>query len=317
MTYMILILGFAMLIKGADYFVEGSSNIAKMLKLSPILIGLTLVAFGTSSPEAAVSIRAAMKGSNGIALGNAIGSNLFNISVVVGITAIVNPLRVERETIRKEIPFTLLSTFLLLILIMDIKLQLFHKNQLTRADGLVLLSFFTIFIYYLFELAKNSREKKEEEDVVNISTGKNLLFTIGGLVGIIIGGELVVRSSTQIATDFGISETLIGLTIAAIGTSLPEMITCITAAAKKHSDIAVGNIVGSNIFNILFVLGTSACVTPIQVEEKLFVDVLFMMGYTTILLIFSKTQHKITRAEGILLFLSYVLYIVYSIGLRS
>ncbi|MCT4605836.1 MAG: calcium/sodium antiporter [Marinisporobacter sp.] len=317
MIYILLVIGFILLIKGADYFVEGAVYIAKLLKISPMLIGLTIVAFGTSSPEAAVSIRAAMKGMGGIALGNAIGSNLFNISVVVGITAIVNPLKVERETVRKEIPFTFLSSILLLLLMMDIKLQGFYKNQLTRGDGLVLLSFFIIFMYYLFEVARNNREKNIEEDAVNISMGKKLFFTLGGFVAILVGGELVVRSSTKIATDFGISETLVGLTIAAIGTSLPEMITCITAAAKKHSDLAVGNIVGSNIFNILFVLGTSSIVSPISVEEKLFVDVLFMIGYTSILFIFSKTHHQITRMEGSILFLSYIVYMVYIIWLRS
>lgn len=315
MTYFILILGFAMLIKGADYFVEGSSHIAKILRISPIFVGLTIVAFGTSSPEMAVSIRAAMKGSNGIALGNAIGSNIFNISLVVGITAIINPLRVERETVRKEIPFTLLSSILLLILMMDKRLQSISYNQLSQGDGLVLLSFFAIFMYYLFEVARNSRENNdEEEDMLTTSKAKEIVYVVGGLAAIILGGELVVRSSTRIATQFGMSETLVGLTIAAVGTSLPEMITCITAAAKKHSDIAVGNIVGSNIFNLLFVLGTSSIISPIAVDEKVFTDVLCMIGYTTILLIFSKTQHKVNRIEGMILLVSYVLYTVYIIA---
>ncbi|TCO78000.1 calcium/sodium antiporter [Marinisporobacter balticus] len=312
MTYFILILSFVLLIKGADYFVEGASNIAQILRISPMLVGLTIVAFGTSSPEAAVSIRAAMKGSNGISLGNVIGSNLFNISLIIGITAIIRPLRVEEETVRKEIPFTLLSSILLFILMMDVRLQSIDYNVLSRADGLVLLSFFMIFLYYIFEVARNSREKKEDaQEPVVINTRKNIFYTVVGLVGIILGGELVVRSSKMIAYDFGMSETLVGLTIVAVGTSLPEMITCVTAAVKKHTDIAVGNIIGSNIFNILFVLGTSAVIAPIQVEEKIFADVLFMIGYTTILFIFSKTHHKINRIEGSGLLLSYIFYVMY------
>ncbi|QEK13515.1 calcium/sodium antiporter [Crassaminicella thermophila] len=314
MTYFILILGFVLLIKGADYFVDAASNIASILRISPILIGLTIVAFGTSSPEAAVSIRAAMKGNNGIALGNVIGSNMFNMSLVVGITAFINPLKVEKETVRKEIPFTLLSSVLLLIVMMDIRLQAMSSNQLTRGDGLVLLSFFTIFLYYLFEVARNSKEKNDEEkNPLLRNMRKNIIFTVGGLTAIVLGGELVVKSSKEIAYSLGMSETLVGLSIAAVGTSLPEMITCITAAAKKHSDIAVGNIVGSNIFNILFVLGTSSVISPIYVEEKIFIDVLFMIVYTSILLIFSRTYHKVSRLEGAILFLSYILYAIYII----
>ena len=226
MAYLILILGFAALIKGADYFVEGASGIAKILRLPPILIGLTIVAFGTSAPEAAVSIKAAIDGSSGIALGNIVGSNIFNITLIIGITALIFPLAVERETVKKEIPFALLSSILLFILIQDVSLSNHYENLLTKTDGLVFLCFFAIFLFYLFEVAMHSREKTEEEkNDRSIPVGKNVLSTLGGLTAIIIGGDLVVESSITIANSLGMSETLIGLTIVAGGTSLPELIT--------------------------------------------------------------------------------------------
>ncbi|MDF2548615.1 MAG: sodium:proton exchanger [Anaerosolibacter sp.] len=315
MTYILLIVGFVLLIKGADYFVEGASGIARSLRIPPILIGLTIVAFGTSSPEAAVSIGAAIRGNNGIALGNVIGSNIFNISFVIGITALLNPLKVERETVKKEIPFTLLSSILLLILIGDVILQGYLANEITRADGLVLLAFFSIFMFYLLEVALHSREKNSEEGLEVTKGGivKQIVFSVAGLVAIIFGGEVVVRNSTLIAKQFGMSETLIGLTIVSIGTSLPELITSVVAAMKKQSEIAVGNIVGSNIFNILFILGTSSLITTIPVEPKLFFDMILMVGYTLLLLIFSRTHHKITKAEGVILLLSYIAYMAFII----
>ncbi|MFT9498077.1 calcium/sodium antiporter [Anaerosolibacter sp.] len=315
MAYILLIVGFVLLIKGADYFVEGASGIARALRIPPILIGLTIVAFGTSSPEAAVSIGAAIRGNNGIALGNVIGSNIFNISFVIGITALLNPLQVERETVKKEIPFTLLSSILLLILIGDVMLQGYLANEITRADGLVFLAFFSIFMFYLLEVALHSREKNSEEGLEVTKGGivKQIVFSVAGLVAIIFGGEVVVRNSTLIAKQFGMSETLIGLTIVSIGTSLPELITSVVAAMKKQSEIAVGNIVGSNIFNILFILGTSSLITTIPVEPKLFFDMILMVGYTLLLLIFSRTHHKITKAEGVILLLSYIAYVAFII----
>lgn len=314
MAYLLLLIGFILLIKGADYFVEGASGIAKLLRVPPILIGLTIVAFGTSSPEAAVSIRAAVNGNNGIALGNVVGSNVFNISLIIGITAMLNPLQVERETVRKEIPFTLLASILLLVLVSDTLLQGLAINQITMGDGLVLGCFFLIFMFYLLEVALHSRERDEEMTAFCPKTmGKNVLFTAGGLAAIISGGELVVRSSTTIAKTLGMSETMIGLTIVAVGTSLPELITSVTAAVKKQSEIAVGNIVGSNIFNILFVLGISSAIHPIGVDPKIFFDIRLMILYTAILLIFSRTHHKISRKEGFVLLLSYLFYAVHVI----
>ncbi|MCG1022535.1 calcium/sodium antiporter [Sutcliffiella horikoshii] len=314
MSYLLLVVGFALLIKGADWFVDGASKIAKILRISPLLIGLTIVAFGTSSPEATVSILAALDGSAEVSLGNVIGSNIFNITLVVGLTALLNPLKVESETIRKEIPFTLLGSTVLLVLISDVVLQGFTENLITRSDGLIFLLIFSIFMYYIFEVARNSRDKMEvQEDSEKATWGKNSIRTVIGLAAIIFGGELVVRNSTEIAVSLGMSETLVGLTIVAIGTSLPELVTSIMAAIKKQSEIALGNIVGSNIFNIFFVLGTSSLITPLPVNGKVFVDIGLMLILTVILLVFSRTNYRIGKIEGSFLAVAYVLYLVFII----
>ncbi|WP_102347815.1 calcium/sodium antiporter [Bacillus sp. Marseille-P3661] len=318
MTYILLFIGFALLIKGADFFVEGSSKIATLLHIPPILIGLTIVAFGTSSPEATVSILAAMDGTAGLAIGNVVGSNIFNITFVVGLTAFLNPLKVESETIRKEIPFTLLASFALYFIISDVILQTWNQNLITRSDGLILLLFMSIFMFYIFEVARNSREKVAANPDLRVKQSrgswiKNILFTIGGLAAIIFGGDLVVRNSTEIAYSFGMSETLVGLTIIAVGTSLPELITSVTAALKKQSELALGNIVGSNIFNILFVLGASSIIAPLTVEDKIFFDVKIMIMVTLVLLVFSRTGYRIGKREGVILALCYIAYTVYII----
>jgi cation:H+ antiporter len=317
MNYLILVIGLALLLKGADLFVDGSSKIARMLNVSPLLIGLTIVAFGTSSPEATVSILAALDGSSDISLGNVVGSNIFNITLVVGITAFINPLKVESETVRKEIPFTLLASIALLVLISDVSFQGFNINLLTRADGLIFILFFSIFMYYIFEMALSSR-KNEGSTVEVIPTKgqpwlKNSILTILGLGAIILGGEFVVRSATDIAIRLGMSETLVGLTIVAVGTSLPELITSITAALKKQSEIALGNIVGSCIFNILFVLGISATISPLIVSDKIFSDVSLMIVLTLILLVFSSTNYKIGKREGSFLTIAYIIYMIFII----
>ncbi|WP_164667280.1 calcium/sodium antiporter [Virgibacillus doumboii] len=315
MTYMLLIVGFALLIKGADFFVEGASKIARALHVSPLLIGLTIVAFGTSSPEGTVSIVAALEESAGVSIGNVIGSNIFNITLVVGLTAILNPLSVKRETIRKQIPFTLLASIAFLILISDIRLQSLGENLLTRSDGLIFLLFFAIFLYYLFEVARTSKDEvnDQSEDSKTNSWVKNIALTIGGLAAIIFGGELVVSNATDIAISFGMSETMVGLTIVAVGTSLPELITSVTAAVKKESEIAVGNIVGSNIFNILLVLGSASVISPLAVDSQVFADSLLMILLTGLLLIFSRTSYRVGKTEGMILVAAYVLYMAYVI----
>ncbi|GAB3046760.1 calcium/sodium antiporter [Virgibacillus ainsalahensis] len=314
MTYILLIAGFALLIKGADLFVDGSSNIARLLRIPPILIGLTIVAFGTSSPEATVSIIAALEGSADVSLGNVVGSNIFNLTLVVGVAAFLYPLKVEGETVRKEIPFTLLASGVLFVLMSDIILQGLGSNLLTRSDGLIFLLFLSIFMYYVIEIGLKSRRDTADEAVSeDIKWGKSIVFTLLGLAAIVFGGDLVVDNGTEIAYSLGMSETLVGLTIIAIGTSLPELVTSISAALKKESEIALGNIVGSNIFNILFVLGASAVISPLAVNGKVFMDVMIMIILTVILLVFSRTNFKIGKTEGIILAAIYVIYLVYII----
>lgn len=314
MTYVLLLIGFALLMKGADLFVDGSSNMARLLRVPPILVGLTIVAFGTSAPEATVSITAALKGSADVSLGNVIGSNIFNITLVVGIAAFLHPLKVENETIKKEIPFTILASAALLILINDVALQGFDENLLTRSDGLIFLLFLSIFIYYIFEVAMKSNKGTNKVEIPdNIKWGKSIVFTLIGLAAIIFGGNMVVKNGTEIAYSLGMSETLVGLTIIAIGTSLPEFVTSVTAAWKKETEIALGNIVGSNIFNVLFVLGSASVISPLPVDSKVFIDIAILIFLTVCLLIFSRTKFRIGKTEGLILACGYVLYLIYII----
>ncbi|MYL71370.1 calcium/sodium antiporter [Halobacillus litoralis] len=314
MAYVLLIVGFGLLIKGADLFVDGSSNIARLLRVPPILIGLTIVAFGTSSPEATVSIIAALQGNAEISLGNVVGSNIFNVTLVVGIAAFLYPLMVESETTKKEIPFVLLASGALLVLISDTELQSLSENLLTRSDGIIFLLFLSIFMYYVIEVGLKSRKESTHEAIPpGIKWGKNSLVTLAGLVAIIFGGDLVVDSGTEIAYDLGMSKTLVGLTIIAIGTSLPELVTSISAALKKESGIALGNVVGSNIFNILFVLGASSVISPLSVNGKIFIDVMIMIVLSLLLFLFSRTHYKIGKIEGSILVAMYIIYLVYII----
>lgn len=318
MVYLLLIIGFALLIKGAGYFVDGSSSIARLLHVSPLLIGLTIVAFGTSSPEAVVSIIAALEGSADVAIGNVVGSNIFNITFVVGLTAVLYPLTVQNDTIRKEIPFTLLAGTALLIFISDTFLQHAGINEITRSEGLILLLFFAVFLYYIFEAARKNRSENKtayQQEAPGSKEGltKQLLLTLAGITAIIIGGNLVVRSSTEIAYSFGMSETLVGLTIVALGTSLPELVTSITAALKKQSEIALGNIIGSNIFNIFFVLGATSVITPLAVDSRILLDVVFMILLTIVILVFSRTNYAVGKYEGSVLAAAYVIYLIYII----
>lgn len=319
MVYLFLVLGFLLLIKGADWFVTGASKLARIFAVPPLLVGLTIVAFGTGAPEATVSIIAALEGNPGVTIGNVIGSNIINIAGVVGITAILLPLKVEGQTVRKEIPFTLIASIALLALVADVGVDGEASNMLSRGDGLVLLLFFLIFMYYIIELALNSRDTAMESGVENRSAKseakwkKSSVFTLLGLAAVILGGYWVVESSTDIALRFGMSETLVGLTIVAIGSSLPEFVTSITAALKKYSDLALGNIVGSCIFNILFVLGASSIISPLLIDVKIFTDTVVMILFTVLLLIFSRTGWKVGRAEGIIFVVFYLGYLFYII----
>lgn len=314
MDYFILIIGFLLLIKGADFFVEGSSGIARVFKVPALIIGLTIVAFGTSAPEAAVSISAALKGSNGISLGNILGSNIFNLSMILGVSALLLPMKVQKQSLKKEIPLTLLSALALFILAFDNFWGGEVSEVLSRGDGLILLLLFAVFVYYIIETVRNNRETTtdfEEEEKKHPSIGKLIIYTLGGIAGIIFGGNLVVNSAVNIAKAFGLSETLIGLTIVAIGTSLPELITSAVAAIKKESDIALGNLIGSNIFNVLFVMGISATLSPVIVDPALLVELTLNILLTLIVLLFSLTGRVINRAEGLALSAFYIVYAIY------
>ena len=316
MNYLLLLVGFALLIKGADFFVDGASAIARKLKIPTMLIGLTIVAFGTSAPEAAVSINAALAKSSELAIGNIVGSNIFNILLVVGIAAIIKPINIKKNTILKEFPFMLLATIILYILGNDIMFQGSTSNILTQGDGLIILSVFAVFLYYLVEMAFLSKEANMEnalDDKEEIKIGKSMTWGVLGLGGILFGSDIVVNSSTTIALQLGMSETLVGLTIVAIGTSLPELVTSVVAARKGEGDIAVGNVIGSNLFNILFILGASSVITPVAVEAKILTDIIFLLGITILTYLFAITKKNVSRIEGVMLTLLYIGYTMYII----
>lgn len=314
MSYVLLVIGFIILIKGADFFVDGASSIAKIAKMPTLLIGLTIVAFGTSAPEAAVSINAALKGSNDIAIGNIIGSNIFNLLVAVGLSAMIRPIKVQKTTIIKEYPLSMYSVALLIILSLDNLFAGNDANLLTRGDGLILLLGFGVFMFYLIEMAVLSKEADDEvEEIVKLPLSKSIIFSILGLVGIVFGGDMVVKSATDIALHVGMSETLVGLTIVAVGTSLPELVTSVTAARKGESDIAIGNIIGSGLFNIFFVLGVSATIHPIAVSSKLIFDFIILAIVTVISHVFAYSKKEVDKKEGFALTAMYIAYMVYII----
>lgn len=315
MEYLLLVLGFIFLIKGADLFVEGASSIASKIGVSQMLIGLTIVSFGTSAPEAAVSIGASLNGSNGIALGNILGSNIFNSLFVLGASSMIMSMKVQKDTIKKEIPFVFLANVVLLILMLDKMLTGRSENVLDRGDGLILLSFFAIFLYYLVQMAIKNRKMGEIEENKEelLPTGKSIIFIIVGIIGIFFGGEWVVSSSSKVASTFGLSDELIGLTIVAIGTSLPELVTSVVAAKKGKNDIAVGNVVGSNIFNVLAILGTSVVIHPIKVSAFSIYDTIIVTVVTGILFLYLFFDGKISRKEGVSLTIFYLIYMGYII----
>lgn len=314
MNYILLLIGFILLIKGADFFVSGASSIAKSLKIPTLIIGLTIVAFGTSAPESAVSVTAALSGQNDIAIANVVGSNIFNLLAVIGIAAMINPVNVQKTTIIKEFPFAILASLVLMILSHDTRFQGYSENLLTKADGLMLLALFTIFMYYLVEMAVTSKEEMEvEQGDGKMTIGKSILWSILGVIGIIIGGRMVVDCATNIAISLGMSENLVGLTIVAVGTSLPELVTSIVAARKGESDIAMGNVIGSNLFNIMFVLGISSFINPIAVHPIVFVDMLVMLIATMLAYIFAFTKKRIGKIEGAVLTIVYIAYMIFVI----
>jgi cation:H+ antiporter len=303
-----LVFGFFLLIKGADIFVDGASSTASNFKVSKMLIGLTIVAFGTSAPEFAVSMQALATHKTDMVLGNVIGSCILNTLLILGIAAMINPIKIKDNTVRKELPIALLISTLLAVLMLDIKLNNSVINQITRSDAIVILLFFSVFLYYLINLAKQKKEEKKEEKP-KYGLIKSFIFVGIGLAGIIIGSDLVVKHASNIAEAFGISERVISLTIIALGTSLPELVTTIVASSKGEQDLLLGNIIGSNIFNICVVLGIPVAIFgTITPSSFTIVDLVALVGSAFVLFLFALTKKKINRFEGFLMFVSFLAY---------
>lgn len=314
LTYILFVIGFIVLIKGADLLVDGSASIANKLNISSLVIGLTIVSFGTSSPEFVVNIIASTKGNSGLAIGNILGSNIANILLILGVSSIVYPLVTKKNTVAKEIPFSLLAVLLVGILVNDAFIDGSTFSGLTRIDGIVLLTFFIIFLYYTFDISKAS-DDETDVNIKQLGNFKSFLFIMGGLIGLILGGKWIVDGAVKIAELFNVSQKLIGLTIVAIGTSLPELATSVVAAYKKQTDIAVGNVVGSNIFNIFWILGFSALIRPIPFSRDTNADILMVIVSSLILFIilFVGKKRTIEKWEGIVMVLIYIGYILFSI----
>ena len=312
LNIILLIIGFVILIKGADLFVDGASNIALNFKVSKMLIGLTIVAFGTSAPEFAVSVKGLLSGSFDIVLGNVIGSNILNILLILGVAAMIHPLVVKSNTVKKELPITLLITSLFAVLLSDNLFDKSMSNNFTRGDGIVLILFFLVFIYYLINLMRNKVEDSTDEKVLSLP--KSFLYTFIGLVMIILGSNSVVDSASYLAKAFGVSERIISLTIIALGTSLPELVTSVMATKKGEYDIAIGNVVGSNIFNMGIVIGLPvAIIGGISKIAFSYLDLVVMIVTALMLYLFSRNDYKISKREGLSFLILFVVYYSYVI----
>nr|WP_296032334.1 calcium/sodium antiporter [uncultured Dorea sp.] len=325
-SIIILIVGFVLLIKGADFFVEGSSAVAKRLRIPSMIIGMTIVAMGTSLPECAVSVTASLTGNNTLAISNAVGSNIFNLLVVCGVCSLFVPLAVQKSTLQKEFPLSIFCAGLLLLLG-------YLGMTLGHIDGIILIIIFAGYLLWMIQSARNARNQTfadedsdtagsktslSAEEIEQVASNINLLpawkciiFILGGMIAIKYGGDFVVNGASAIASSLGLSQTLIGLTIIAMGTSLPELVTSIVAAKKDEVDMAVGNVIGSNIFNILLVLGVAAAISPVGFIMENMIDIAFLILISVITLVFAWTSKEINRKEGIIMLLLYAVYMVY------
>lgn len=309
LTLVMLVVGFVLLIKGADFFVEGSASAAKKLHIPSLIIGLTVVAMGTSAPECAVSIAAALKGSNAMAISNVVGSNIFNLMVVCGLSALFMPLSIQAKSLKKEFPFSIFAAALMLVLG-------YVGMTMGHLDGVILLVFFALFLFVVVKSALKARaeysaDAAEEDEIKDLKAWQIIIYVVGGLVAIVFGGDMVVDASTEIARLFGLSENLIGLTIVAMGTSLPELVTSVVATRKGQLDMAFGNVIGSNIFNILFVIGLAATVSPMAFIMENVIDLVILIVMSTIVLLMAVPKKRIGRAGGIFMLLIYAAYMVY------
>ena len=303
MMYLLLLIGFVLLIKGADFFVEGSSSIAGILKVPSVIIGLTIVAMGTSAPEAAVSINAGLAGNSDISLGNIVGSNIFNLLVVIGACAVIFPAKSNEDILKRDLWWNIGVSVLLLAAIFD--------GTLSRIEGII---FLAIFIFYLGLMVRSAMKNRIEETPLNVMPlWKSLLFVAGGLAAVVFGGDMVVDNASLIAKAWGMSDTLVGLTIVAVGTSLPELVTSITATKNGDSGLALGNAVGSCLFNILFILGMASTLTPINAVPELIIDTAILIFVTILILIFAKSGKKTNRIEGLVCVAFYIIYTAYII----
>ncbi len=303
MEYVLLLVGFVLLIKGADFFVEGSSSLARILRIPSVIIGLTIVAMGTSAPEASVSINAALAGSNDIAISNVVGSNIFNGLVVVGVCAVLAAFQTNKDILKRDMPLNIFVSAILCLMFLD--------GKLSRTEGILLLAGMILYLCFMIRSALNNREPGA--DIQTLSLPVSLLYIVGGLAAVIFGGDLVVDKACIIARSWGVSQNFIGLTIIAIGTSLPELVTSIVATRKGDSSLALGNAIGSNLFNILFILGMSSVISPLHVLDESVIDCLLLTVSAVILYLFARSKKKMTRLEGaicILLYISYTAYLL-------
>jgi cation:H+ antiporter len=309
LVYVLFVVGFVLLIKGADMLIDGSVSIAQRYSVSSLVIGLTVVAFGTSAPELAVNVMASFTGNNGLIIGNVVGSNIANVLLILGISAMIKTLGVKSNTVWREIPFSLISALVLGYMVNDILFFSGQADSVSRVDGLILMTGFAIFIFYTFKLSK----KETEEEIVEIqhSVGKSVFLFVLGLIGLVLGGRWIVNGAVEIAQVFGLSESFIGFTIVAIGTSLPELATGVMAVRKGNTDIAIGNVIGSNIFNVFWVLGLSATINPISfnVQDNYSVMVNVIVTVVLFALLFIGKRQQLQRWQGVLLFIGYVFYL--------
>lgn len=311
-----LIGGLALILLGANGLTDGAASVAKRFRISDLVIGLTIVAFGTSAPELVISVLSSLQGSAEMAIGNVVGSNIFNVLMIIGCTALVRPIQVGKGTMSKEIPLVILSALVFACFANDVALDGGEQNVISRIDGLVLLGFFLIFMRYTFAIARNGEGQEEEQKVKELPLWKSALYIIGGLAGLIFGGQWFVEGASGVARALGVSESVIGLTLVAGGTSLPELATSVTAALKKNPGIAIGNVIGSNLFNIFFVLGTSATIAPLPMGNINNLDIAVLVGSSVLFWLvgwFFK-KRTVTRIEGVLLVACYLAYTVWLIG---
>ena len=311
---LVLVIGLASIIFSANYLVDGASSIAKRFKVSDLVIGLTIVAFGTSFPEMVVSVLSGFQGNPEIAVGNVIGSNISNILLILGITSLITNLKVTSNTVWKEIPFSFLGVLVFILLAGDSSIDGFSQTIISRSDGLILLSFFTIYLYYTFAVARIGGDT--DSGIKKLSNPVALMYVLGGMLGLMVGGQVSVDAAEGLAKAFGLSDAVIGLTIIAIGTSLPELVTSVIAARKNKDDIAVGNIVGSNIFNIFWILGVSSTINPIVINEDLSVDILVLVFASLVMFIslFTLKRQTIDKKEGMFMLIIFLSYMIYNLS---